>query len=163
MTNIFKTAAIALLTICFLMPVADRADATSGVTIYSVEGEFEPAALDVSDAIINRGYVIDYTARISDMLDRTAADVGATTKVFSSAQISQFCSAVISRNAMEADPENIAFCPYSIFIYELADTPGTVYIGYRRLEGGSTAESTAALENVNALLDSIAREAAGVE
>lgn len=163
MKNVIRTIAIALLAVGFLAPFADRSDAASGLTVYTVDGDFETVALDVSDAIINRGYVIDYTARISDMLDRTAADVGATTRVFSAAQVSQFCSAVVSRKAMEADPENIAFCPYAIFVYELADAPGTIHVGFRRLEGGETEDSIEALEDVNDLLDSIAREAAGVE
>lgn len=163
MMKLFKPAAVALLAAILLLPGAGRAGAAEGAVIYSVEAAFEDVAFDVSDAIINRGYVIDYTARISEMLDRTAADVGATAQVFSAARISQFCSAVISRNVMEIDPENIAFCPYGIFIYELADQPGIIYVGYRRLEGGLTQESTDALDEVNALLDDIAREATGME
>jgi len=73
----------------------------------------------------------------------------------------QFCSAVLSRKAMEADPVNLAFCPYGIFAFELADKPGTVYVGYRHLVGNDTEASKAALGEVNALLDSIAKEATG--
>ena len=132
--------------------------ADDGKVVYSTTGDFETVALDVSNAIINRGYVIDYTARIGEMLDRTAADVGATETVFANAQIAQFCSAVLSRKVMEAEPENIAFCPYSIFYYELDSELGTVYVGYRPLEGGATDESREALEEVNALLEDIVRE-----
>jgi hypothetical protein len=67
----------------------------------------------------------------------------------------QFCSAVASRQAMEADIGNIAFCPYVLFVYEAADDPGTVVVGFRRLpEGGGR-------DHINDLLDEIAREAAG--
>lgn len=157
------------LAIAFVMALAaiastvDRAAAVDGVTIYSVEEEFENVVLDVTDAIVNRGYKIDYTARIGEMLDRTAADVGASRKIYKGARILQFCSAVVSRQAMEADAQNIAFCPYSIFLYELADKPGTVEVGYRRLTGGASPESQAVLDKINALLDGVAREAAGVQ
>jgi hypothetical protein len=33
---------------------------------------------------------------------------------------------------MQANPHNIAFCPYTILIYELAKDPGTTYLSYRR-------------------------------
>ena len=89
------------------------------------------------------------------MLKRTAKDVGAKKSLYKDAQFMQFCSAVASRQAMEADIGNIAFCPYVLFVYEAADDPGTVVVGFRRLpEGGGR-------DHINDLLDEIAREAAG--
>jgi hypothetical protein len=56
---------------------------------------------------------------------------------------------------MEADIANIAYCPYVLFAYESAEDPGKVTLGFRRLpEGGGRDE-------VNALLEEIAGEAAG--
>ncbi|MGY9032035.1 MAG: DUF302 domain-containing protein, partial [Rhodobacterales bacterium] len=70
---------------------------------------------------------------------------------YDNAQVFVFCSAVLSRKMMEADPTNIAFCPYGVFV---ADTDGAVTVGYRHYPDG-------AMQEVQALLDEIAREAVG--
>ena len=125
------------------------------------EAAFEDVRQDVSDAIINRSYVVDYTAKIGDMLERTASDVGSTQKIYSGAETAQFCSAVLSRKMMEADPTNIAFCPYVVFYYQNADEPGVVHVGYRKLPEDGSAESKAARQTINRLLADIVEEAAG--
>jgi len=132
------------------------------VTAYSVEGDFADVRQDLADAVINRGFVIDYEAMIGDMLERTAADVGAKTTVYKDAQAVQFCSATVSRTAMEADAANIAYCPYVLFVYERADKPGTVTVGFRRMPDTGSDATRQALAAVNALLDEIVREAAGM-
>jgi hypothetical protein len=61
---------------------------------------------------------------------------------------------------MEADPANIAFCPYVIFIYEAADRPGETVVGYRRPQAAAGSEaSRKALADIDALLDGIVRDA----
>jgi uncharacterized protein (DUF302 family) len=52
---------------------------------------------------------------------------------------------------MEADPANIAYCPYGVFV---TDKDGKVQVGYRNQPEG-------VMQDVQALLDDIAREAAG--
>ena len=129
----------------------------------STEGSFEDVAQSLSDAIVNRGFVVDYTAQIGGMLDRTAADVGASTKVYTDARAMQFCSATLSRHAMEADPQNIAFCPYVLFVYELAAKPGEVVVGFPKLDEQGPDSSRQALAEINGVLDGIVKEAAGVD
>ncbi len=90
------------------------------------------------------------------MLNRTAADVGATTQVYEQADVYLFCSAVLSRKMMEADPQNIAHCPYSVFLYALTGENGVVHVGYRHQPDGP-------MQEVQALLDAVAREAAGLD
>lgn len=52
-------------------------------------------------------------------------------------------------------PGNIAYCPYVLFVYREAGEGAAVKVGFRRLpEGGGRDE-------VNALLEEIARAAAG--
>ena len=133
------------------------------VVSLAVEGSFEDVAQSLSDAIVNRGYVVDYTAQIGGMLERTAADVGASTTVYADAQAMQFCSATLSRRAMEADPQNIAFCPYVLFVYELAAKPGEVMVGFRKLDEQGSDASKTALAEINGVLDAIVREAAGAD
>ncbi len=65
---------------------------------------------------------------------------------------------------MEADPANAALCPYSIMVYATAQDPGTVHVAYRRpWRPDGSAASQAALKQVERLLDSIAKEALGLD
>lgn len=118
---------------------------------------------DLRIAIEGRGLVIDYQSHVNRMLERTASDLGAERKLYVDAQAFVFCSAALSRKTMEADPANAAFCPYSIMAYATAQQPGVTHITYRRpwRPDGSPA-SKAALKEVEAMLDGIAREAAGL-
>ncbi|WP_424990019.1 DUF302 domain-containing protein [Fluviibacterium sp. S390] len=128
-------------------PLAAQAD---GVTTYPFDGSFEDATFAVETAIIGKGLVIDYVSHVGEMLARTGADVGSEVTLFAAADVFLFCSAVTSRTVMEADPMNIAHCPYGIFV---ADRDGAVVIGYRHYPDG-------AMQEVQSLLDDIATEAA---
>ena len=143
-------ASIAALT----LGLAPPALAGDDVTTHVADAEFADVVIDLEDAIVNRGYKIDYRGYIGEMLKRTAEDVGGTKALYRNAEFFQFCSAVVSRKAMEADIGNIAYCPYVIFVYEA--TPGTITVGFRRLPDGN------GRDDVNALLDEIAKEAAGM-
>ena len=133
-----------------LVMTAGQAMAADSVT-YPVEGTFEDATFNVENAIVDRGLVVDYVSHVGDMLNRTGEDVGSSENLFDSANIYLFCSAVLSRRMMEADPANIAHCPYGIFV---TDRSGAVEIGYRTYPEGP-------MQEVQALLDEIAREASG--
>lgn len=138
------------------------AGAPSSLVRYSTEANFERVRDDLQEAILARGLVIDHTSYIAKMLDRTGKDVGSSQVIFADGrgQIFSFCSAVTSRKTMEADPHNIVFCPYAIAVYSTAAEPKKVYVTYRRpaAPGGSEA-SRAALNEVETLLDGLAREA----
>lgn len=123
------------------------------VTTYSYDGSFDDAAFGVESAIVGRGLVIDWTSHVGDMLNRTAADVGSETELFRAADVYLFCSAVVSRKVMEADPMNIAHCPYGVFV---VDQDGEVTVGFKNYPEGT-------MQDVQALLDGIAREAVGLE
>ena len=136
-----------------------RAEPGGNAKTVAVEGAFEDIAEYVADAIVNRGLTIDYRGYIGRMLKRTGKDAGSAKPLYRDAQFFQFCSAVWSRRTMEADPANIAYCPYVVFVYELAAKPGTVHVGYRRPAQTGSAESRKALAAVDRLLDAIVREA----
>ena len=97
-----------LLMITVVILVADQAHAEPPV-IYPYDGSFDDATFSVEDAIVSKGLVIDYVSHTGDMLNRTGADLGATKEIFKAADIFLFCSAVVSRKVMEADPLNIRF------------------------------------------------------
>ena len=122
-----------------------------GSTFYPFDGSFEDAAFSVESAIIGKGLVIDYVSHTGEMLNRTGADVGSDVELFAEADIFVFCSATLSREVMEADPMNIAYCPYGVFV---AERNGEVMIGYRNYPEGE-------MQKVQNLLDDIAREAIG--
>ncbi|MGI9382441.1 MAG: DUF302 domain-containing protein [Methyloligellaceae bacterium] len=131
----------------------------SSLRAYGVEAEFADVLQDVQDAVINRGLRIDYRGRLGDMLKRTGKDVGSSKPLYRNAEYLVFCSANLSRKMMEADTRNIRFCPFVIFVYELASAPGTVQVGYRRPRPEGTKGSQNALAAIDKLLDGIAREA----
>jgi len=159
-----KSAYLAVASAGMVLGASTMATAQSmpdGVTAYQVEAAFEDVRFDLENAIVNKGLVIDYVSHIGDMLARTSEDVGGSKEIFLKAQSMLFCSADLSRKAMEADAANIAYCPYSLFVYEIPEQPGTVTIGYRQLSETGSEESRAAIAAVNQLLDTIAREASG--
>ena len=65
-------------------------------------------------------------------------------------------SAELSRKAMEEDPLNIRYCPYRLFTYQTVED-GPVLIGYDSLP------ETKVMQDVQALLDRLAKAAIGIE
>jgi uncharacterized protein (DUF302 family) len=133
------------------------------VVTHSKAAKFEEAREDLKLAIEGRGLVIDYESFVNRMLERTGKDVGSARRLYADAQAFVFCSAALSRKTMEADPANISLCPYSMMVYATAQQPGTVHVSYRRpWRPDGSAASKAALKEIEALLDGIAREALGL-
>jgi hypothetical protein len=104
---------------------------------YRKVGEFEAVKEDVLLAIRDKGLVLDYTSHIGNMLERTGKDVGSAKRVFLKAEAYLFCSAVVSRRTMEADPANVT-----------PQEPKVVHAVYR-----------ITLPEVDKLLDGIVRDA----
>lgn len=113
------------------------------------DGTFDDASFAVENTIIGRGLVIDFVSHVGDMLNRTGEDVGSGKQIFDQANVFLFCSAVVSRQVMEADPMNIQHCPYGIFV---TDVDGEVMIGHRDYPDGP-------MDVVEALLQDIVSEA----
>ncbi len=135
------------LSLSLVLPGAAFADEPI-VTMF--DGSFDDAAFAVETAIVGEGLVIDYVSHVGEMLARTGADVGSDKMLFKEADIFVFCSAVVSREVMEADLMNLAHCPYGIFV---AETDEGVMIGRRDYPEGP-------MDSVEALLDGIIAEAA---
>jgi len=152
-----KRIALVVLALAFAAPAP--AAEPGPLMIVKTKAKFDDVKEDVVNAVAKRGLVVDYTAHIGAMLDRTAKDVGATKKIYARAEAVQFCSATLSRKMMEADPANIAACPYVIVIYALAGDPERVHVGYRRPPLHGSPASRAALQEVDALLLGIVQEA----
>ena len=155
-----KTPWIVVLAVAACAALYGTAQAASAdVVVRPTKGEFKEVKERVLHAIENRGLVLNYTARIGAMLERTGKDIAAARQVYAEAEMLEFCSAKVSRDTMEADPRNIVFCPYGIAVYALPKEPGKVYLAYRR-QGGSGAERSAkSLRAVDNLLADIVQEA----
>jgi len=134
------------------------------IVSYSARAKFDDVRDDLKAAIEGKGLVIDHESFVGRMLERTGKDVGSGRRLYADARAFVFCSAVLSRNTMEADPANAALCPYSIMVYATVQDPGTVHVAYRRpWRPDGSAASKAALTEVERLLDGIAREALGLQ
>ncbi len=75
------------------------------LSIRSAQGSFDEVKERVLFALENRGLVVNYTARVGAMLERTGPDVGSTRRIYANAEVIEFCSATHSRATMEADPQ----------------------------------------------------------
>ena len=131
-----------------LCPLVSAAEDIS----YDTALPFDDVLFGLENAIIDQGLKIDNISYVGDMLERTRADVGSDVVLFINAQVFSFCSAALSRKVMEADPMNIVFCPYNIYVMERADVPGTTFIGYRAFPDGP-------MQQVQELLDEIVADA----
>jgi len=127
------------------------------VVVHSVVADYDQVWDDLTAALNNRGLVISSVSHVGQMLARTGKALKQEKKLFARAKVMEFCSAVISRKMMSANPHYIAFCPYQIMVYSLPDNPGKVYLAYRHLLWGRGADSQA-LQPVEELLDGLISE-----
>lgn len=138
------------------MGLAAQTAAAQEMVTYTTDQSFGDVAFGLESAILDKGLVIDSVSHVGEMLERTRTDVGSDVALYKEADAYSFCSATLSREVMEADLMNIAYCPYDIFVAERADTPGEVIVGYRTFPEGE-------MQKIQELLDGIARAAIGME
>jgi uncharacterized protein (DUF302 family) len=152
---IMKVLAVMML----FMGVAHSAWADgSHMSVFIRPGSFAEAREAVEMAITGRGFVINNVSHVGNMLERTGKDLGGSKKVFINAEALEFCSATVSRQMMEADPDNIVFCPYIISIYVLPEKPNEARIAFRKTQLVGTPASQKSLKAVNDLLTEIITE-----
>ena len=136
-----------------------EADRDAYMKLYTIEGSYQNVRDDLQMAIIGRGIKINNVAHIGEMLHRTGKDLGAGKEIFAHAEAFEFCSATVSRQAMEADPHNIVFCPYVIAVYSLPNETDKTYISFRRPLAAGGAQP-AALQGIEKLMTEIVAELA---
>ncbi|MBN8290790.1 DUF302 domain-containing protein [Rhodobacter sp. NTK016B] len=96
---------------------------------------FEDTTFALENAIVGRGLVVDYVSHVGEMLERTREATGSDVVLFTNAEIYMFCSSTVSRAVMEADWQNVVYCPYGIHVIE---RPGEeVMIGYMHKDAES--------------------------
>ncbi|SEO70684.1 hypothetical protein SAMN04490248_11011 [Salinihabitans flavidus] len=119
---------------------------------YTTDTAYEDVAFGVENAITNQGLVIDHVSHVGDMLERTKGDVGSDVTLYLNAKVFTFCSAQVSREVMEADPMNLQYCPYGIFVMQTAENPDETVVGYRVMPEGP-------MKKVEKMLDEIVQSA----
>lgn len=139
---------ISLVTSLMLAGVAHAQDMVS----FTVEEGIEDVLFSVENEIIGRGLKIDSVSHVGAMLDRTGLDLGATEKIFYMAEVFSFCSATTSREVMEVNPANIAYCPYTIFVYTTPDAMDKTTVGHSAYPEGE-------MQIVQELLTGIVKDA----
>lgn len=156
----FTLLSLAGLLAVTLSAAADITAVKSGIAVIrSKQAQFDAVRENIVMAIENRGVKIDHESFIADMLERTGKDIGATKKVYGHADQIQFCKADLSRAMMEADPQNMVYCPFIISLYTLPGRPDTVHVAYRKLLAPSASPATRkALDNIEKMLDEIVVE-----
>lgn len=122
---------------------------------WTVEDEFGNVTFALENAIMDAGLVVDHVSHTGDMLERTRGATGSERVLYTHADIYSFCSATVSRAVMEADITNVQYCPYTIFAYEVPETPGTITVGFRDYPAG-------AMDQVETMLSGIVTEALGL-
>ncbi len=154
--TIAAPVALALLVLAAIAATCTASEAP--VVTVKVEAEFEEVLDSVKSAIAGRGINIAHILPASEMLNRTAPAFGIEENVFLHAQTIEFCSAKISHHLVQANPENILLCPFTISVYVLTKDPTHVWISYRRpyvIDPGSAA----AVGEIVALVEGIIEEA----
>ena len=154
----FRTIIVLVLILLFSgTPVAFAAGDL--MAVFTKVGSFDDIREAVDMAITGRGLVVNNVSHIGEMLERTGKDLGDSKQIFVKAEALEFCSAVVSRKMMEADPNNIVFCPYVISIYVVPEKPNEVRVAYRKPQIVGSPASQKALKTVDELLSGIVKEA----
>jgi len=135
----------------------------TGPKMRTVEASFADVLLELQDAVIGRGLVIDFTGNVDKMLERTAEAAESVTETgekspYLAAKYLQFCSAKLTHEAVSANPANLSICPYIVYLYETRTAPGQVHISYRKPVFGPSKASRAIEVKINAFLQEIIDE-----
>ena len=136
----------------------------AGYRVFSKKAAFEDIRDNVRDAIVNRGFVVDYVGKLNAMLERTAHATGSITAAgakspYRNAEYLQFCPSQLTHDAVSASPLAIANCPIVIFVYELGYETGTAYVGFRLPVTSPSKRVKEVNEKLAVLLADIAKEA----
>lgn len=150
------TLAVSLFCITTVCAAAQRAGSPS-IVVHETEEDFEWVRSSLREAITERGMIISGELHLSDMLERTAADLGFEQPVYTRAESIEFCSALMSHRMAASDPRNLVVCPFTVSVYSTVSAPDRVYVAFNppSLLGNADDVEIAIFE----MLDGIARQA----
>lgn len=154
-----------ILTLALVLFVSSSAHALEPIkdtvhqVLYKTEGSFEDVKENIRLSIEGQGLVINYTAQVGGMLERTGKDLGHIDHTYLGGDVMEFCSADLTRKMVAVDPTNLVFCPYAVHLYERVAEPGVIYVGYKRPQSVGSEASQVALKTIDDLLSNIVIEA----
>ena len=131
--------------------------AESPIVVYASTESYDTIKSNIEMAITGRGMLITNTLHISEMLNRTAADTGLSTKLYENAESLEFCSILMSYRMSQVHPANMATCPLTLSIYQKAGEENHTYIAYRRPD--MLGEADAVEQDLTKLIEGIVEEA----
>lgn len=147
---------LALLLVTLTQLTSANGPSTSPVVVYRSAYGYADTIDNLKMAITDRGLLISGTLHVSDMLNRTAPDLGYS-EMFSKAESLEFCSALISHKMTQVAPENMAICPFTISVYIRNDEPEQVYVAFRRQFLAGDGETVA--DEIVTFMDELVKEA----
>lgn len=127
------------------------------VQVYMTDDDYEDVKENLAIAITDRGMLISGTLHISDMLKRTAMDLGYKKQVYLKAESLEFCSAKVSHEMVLLDSSNLTICPFTVALYVLKEQPERVYVAFRRPSLAGHAGTMEA--SIFAMLEGIVKDA----
>ncbi len=114
----------------------------------------------LKEAVLERGFVIDYEGNVGAMLERTAKVSAAGAEVpLVNARYLQFCASKLTHEAIAANVKNMAMCPLVVFSYQPRAASQRVVVGFRAVSGASGSASEHVLAKVNAMLKAVVDQA----
>lgn len=117
--------------LCGSLASATEPPSSPAIATASKSGaRYQDVREDLLMAIEAHGYVVGAIGDVGGMLLRSTPDVG-NQPVYLAAEYLNFCPTAIAHELVAADPTNLAYCPFQMFLYETAATPGTIVVGYR--------------------------------
>ncbi|MEY3219146.1 MAG: hypothetical protein RIT27_503 [Pseudomonadota bacterium] len=129
------------------------------IVTYRSNDNFETVKENIQQAITNKGLIISGTLHVSEMLNRTAKDLGISKNVYQKAEAFEFCSAVISHKMIQVNPLNLTACPFTIAFFVKPEETNVVYLAFRKPQlAGESQEIT---QEINNFLHGIVKEATG--
>ena len=134
----------------FLNPVVSF---SGDLTTRKVSGsDFQAASDALIEAIEAEGLVVSARIPFNLMLERTAAAVERKASPFSNVEVVQFCSSLLAWQLLEEEAAQVALCPLSITLYQVAGEAGEMFLTYRS-PGQSTAGRMKAEKLLQRLVD----------
>lgn len=159
--SIVRVAVLCAMSI--LLASGARAADDLGYRVHTKAAKYEDVRDDLKDAIVNKGFVIDYVGQFNGMLERTAEATSSVTPLgakspYANAEYMQFCPSKLTHEAVSATPFAIANCPIVLFVYELRREPGKVHVGYRLPVATPSKVMRQVNDKLVALLDGMAKD-----
>jgi uncharacterized protein (DUF302 family) len=127
-------------------------------TVSKPDARYQDVRDDLLMAIEAQGFVVGAIGDLGGMLTRSASDFGHK-PVYLAAEYFNFCPTAIAHELVAADPTNLAYCPFQLFLYEAVATPGTIVVGYRHPGIDGTPATRAILAKAEQVFAGIIRAA----